>query len=120
MKRGLWVDLDLADLPGEPVLVHPGWTNDRESLSLALREVGWFATTSEAFAAAENADLKWGWIGTNADQETVLCNVNGTTVGTGENVNDLAQVTLVLVSGLSETGRNDPPRPRPPHRNDRG
>lgn len=120
LRRGPWVDLDLVDLPDALLLVHPGWTNDRESLSLAIREVGWLPTTAQSFEAAENAELKWGWIGTNADQELVLCNAEGTPVGTGENVNDVAQVTLALIRGLAETGPNDSPRPRPPHRHDRG
>jgi hypothetical protein len=97
LRRGLWIDVDLADMPDEQVMLHPGWTNDRESLSLAVREVGWFPTTSLSFQAAEAAELKWGWVGTNADQELVLCDVEGTPVGAGENVNDIAQVTLALV-----------------------
>jgi hypothetical protein len=97
VRRGPWVDIDLADLPEALVLVHPGWTNDRESLAMAIREGGWFPSTWQAFHAAENADLKWGWIGVNDQLETVLCNSVGATVGTDENVNDVRQVTLALV-----------------------
>jgi hypothetical protein len=98
LRRGLWVDVDVADLPGEMVLIHPGWTNDRESLSVAIREVGWFPTTMLSFLAAEEAELKWGWIGNNAEREIVLCDAEGTPVGTGENASDVAQVTLALVN----------------------
>ena len=120
LRRGLWTDLDLADLPGELVLVHPGWINDRESLALAIREVGWFPATWQAFSAAEDAELKWGWIGTTLDQETVLCNSDGTTVGSEESVNDATQVTLALINTLHDTGSNDSPRPRTSHWDDRG
>jgi hypothetical protein len=98
LRRGPWVDIDLADMPEAMVMAHPGWTNDRESLSLAVREVGWFPTTWQSFAAAEDAELKWGWIGSNADGELVLCSAEGTPVGPGENVNDVSQVTLALIS----------------------
>ena len=98
LRRGLWVDVDLADLPGRQVMLHPGWTNDRESLSLAVREVGWYPTTMMSFQVAEDAELKWGWVGSNADGELVLCSAEGTLVGTGENVNDVSQVTLALIS----------------------
>ena len=98
MRRGLWVDIELADLPDQQVMVHPGWTNDRESLALAIREVGWYPTTMMSMLAADEAELKWGWIGTNADREIVLCSAEGTPIGTGENVNDVAQVTLALIS----------------------
>lgn len=120
MRRGLWEELDLADLPDELLLVHPGWTNDRESLALAIREVGWFPNTWQSFAAAENAQLKWGWIGVNAELETVLCTFDGATVGSDESVNEVQQVTLALLSTGDDTGPDDSPRPRSPHRNDRG
>ena len=45
MRRGAWAEIDLADLPTELILAHPGWTNDRETLAVAMRETGWFPTT---------------------------------------------------------------------------
>lgn len=98
MRRGLWVDVDLADLPDRQVMLHPGWTNDREGLSLAIREVGWYPTTMLSFLAAEEAELKWGWVGTTEDNELVLCNDEGIPIGDGTNVNEIAQVTLALVT----------------------
>jgi len=99
LRRGSWEDVDLIDMPDELVLVHPGWISDRESLALAIRECGWFPSTWQAFDAAETARLKWGWIGSTDDDETVLCTPKGTTVGTGESVKGTRQVTLALLAG---------------------
>jgi hypothetical protein len=98
LRRGFWDDIELIDLPDDLVLIHPGWISDRESLALAIREGGWFSSTWMAFDAAENARLKWGWIGTTDDDEITLCTPKGTTVGTGESVTGTRQVTLALIS----------------------
>ena len=35
---------------------------------------------------AENAELKWGWVGVTDESTVVICNSEGLAVGTGENV----------------------------------
>lgn len=97
LRRGLWDELDLADEPDALMLFHPGWTNDRESLALAVRETGWFATNAEPFRAAEDAELKWGWIGVTEDRNVVICNSDGIAAATGAEVNNILQVTLARI-----------------------
>ena len=46
MRRGGWAEIDLVDLPDELILAHPGWTNDRETLVIGIREAGWFVSTT--------------------------------------------------------------------------
>jgi hypothetical protein len=97
LRRGLWDEVELADEPDALIMVHPGWTADRESLALALRETGWFAAARPAFEAAESAELKWGWIGDTDERTVVICDSQGLAAGTGEVVNDIAQVTLARI-----------------------
>jgi hypothetical protein len=97
LRRGLWDELELADEPDALIMAHPGWTADRESLALALRETGWFAAARPAFEAAENAELKWGWIGDTDERTVVICDSQGLAVGSGEIVSDVAQVTLARI-----------------------
>jgi len=97
LQRGLWDELDLADEPDALMMFHPGWTNDRETLAFALRETGWFTTNSEPFWAAEDAELKWGWIGVTEDRTVVICNSEGVATGTGALVNNILQVTLARI-----------------------
>ena len=97
MHRGLWNELELADEPSALIMVHPGWTADRETLALALRETGWFASARPAFEAAENAELKWGWVGDTDERTVAICDSQGLAVGSGEIVNDVAQVTLARI-----------------------
>ncbi len=97
MRRGLWDEVELADEPSALVMVHPGWTGDRETLALALRETGWFAAARPAFEAAENAELKWGWVGDTDERTVAICDSQGLAVGSGEIVNDVAQVTLARI-----------------------
>jgi hypothetical protein len=94
LRRGEWDEIDLADEPESLILAHPGWTNDRESLALAVREAGWFVTSRDAFVAAEDAQLKWGWVGVTDDRTVVICDSDGIAAGTGDDVNDILQVTL--------------------------
>jgi len=98
LRRGEWDEIELGDEPEALILAHPGWTNDRETLALALRETGWFATNAAPFEAAENASLKWGWIGVTEDRTVVICDSEGIAAGTGVDVNDILQVTLARVS----------------------
>ena len=97
MHRGLWNELELADEPSALIMVHPGWTADRETLALALRETGWFASARPAFEAAEDAELKWGWVGDTDERTVVICDSQGLAVGSGEIVSDVAQVTLARI-----------------------
>ncbi len=94
MRRGGWAEVELDDLPEELILAHPGWTNDRETLVVAVREAGWFVSTGEAFRAAENAEIKWGWIGVTDESTLVICSSEGLAAGSGEDVTDVLQVTL--------------------------
>lgn len=97
MRRGAWEEIELADEPGALLLYHPGWTNDRETLALAIRETGWFLSMRMSFEAAEEAELKWGWIGVTDQSTLAICNSEGLAAGSGENVNDITQVTLARV-----------------------
>jgi hypothetical protein len=97
VRRGDWRDIDLDDT-NETVMVHPGWTNDRETLAGAYREAGWFFTAREAFEAAENADLKWGWIGVSDTRTVVICDSGGIAHASGEGVDDVLQVTLARIT----------------------
>jgi hypothetical protein len=101
MRRGLWDELDLADEPDARFMFHPGWTNDRETLALGLRETGWYPTTRGAFEAAEEAALKWGWVGVTEDRTVVICTSEGVAAGTGEPVGDVLQVTLARIDNSS-------------------
>lgn len=97
MRRGQWDELELADEPDALILVHPGWVGDsdaREELVIGVREAGWFATTGEAFRAAEEADLRWGWIGVTEERTVVICSSEGVATASEENVDDVRQVTL--------------------------
>jgi hypothetical protein len=98
LRRGGWAELDLDDEPDAMVMAHPGWTNDRETLSLGVRETGWFPTTGEAMRAAEAADVKWGWIGVTDQSTVVICDSEGLAVGSGEEVTDVSQVTLARIT----------------------
>lgn len=98
MRRSDWDEIELDDAQGEQMLMHPGWTNDRESLGLSIRETGWFLTSGEAFRAAEDAELKWGWIGVTEDRTVVICDSGGFATATGEDVNDIVQVTLARIT----------------------
>jgi len=101
-RRGPWAEVDLRDDPEALVLVHPGWTNDRESLVPSIKEAGWFHYGFDAFRAAETAQLKWGFIGVDEELNVVVCSADGDVVATGETVTDVLQVTLALI---------DPERP---------
>jgi hypothetical protein len=94
LRRGEWDEIDLADEPTALILAHPGWTNDRETLALAVRETGWFSTSRDAFGAAEDAELKWGWVGVTEDRTVVICDATGIGAATGTEVDDVLQVTL--------------------------
>jgi hypothetical protein len=98
MRRGPWDEIELGDEPDALIMAHPGWTNDRETLALAVRETGWFPTIGQSFRAAESADLKWGWIGVNDQSTLVICSSDGLAVSTGENVSDVLQVTLARIN----------------------
>jgi len=97
-RRGPWAEVDLRDAPELLVLVHPGWTNDRETLVPSIKEAGWFHYGFDAFHAAETADLKWGFIGVDEELNVVVCSVDGDVAATGEIVTDVLQVTLALIS----------------------
>jgi len=94
LRRGEWDEIELVDEPDALLMFHPGWTNDRETLALALRETGWFPTNAAPFVAAEDAELKWGWIGVTEDRTVVICDSDGIAVATGAAVDDVLQVTL--------------------------
>jgi hypothetical protein len=79
-------------------MVHPGWVSDRESLSLAVRETGWFHTSGESWRAAENAELWQGWIGVTDESTVATCNEVGLAVSTGENLGEVRPVTLARIS----------------------
>jgi hypothetical protein len=98
LRRGGWAELDLDDESEAMIMAHPGWTNDRETLILGIRETGWFPTTGEAMRAAEAAELKWGWIGVTDESTVVICDSDGIAVGTGEKVVDVSQVTLARIT----------------------
>jgi len=98
LQRGLWDDIELADEPDTSLMFHPGWVNDRETLAFALRETGWFATNAEPFQAAEDAELKWGWIGVTEDRTVVICDSEGIAAATGAPVNNILQVTLARIA----------------------
>ena len=98
MRRGDWDHIELDDDTSGTIMVHPGWTNDRETLASAYREAGWFFTAREAFDAAENADLKWGWIGVSDTRTVVICDSSGIAAGSGEDVDDVLQVTLARIT----------------------
>lgn len=95
LRRGPWVEFETDD-PDELVLIHPGWTNDTESLVLAIRETGWFATTYEAVAAAERAALSWGWVGLDDSGTLQRCNA----AGQGEVTGDLTEVHTITFATL--------------------
>jgi len=97
MRRGSWDEIELVDQPDALLMMHPGWTNDRETLALGIRETGWYPTTRQAFEAAEDAALKWGWIGVTEDSTMVICDSGGFAIGTGEQVSDTVQVTLARI-----------------------
>jgi hypothetical protein len=101
VRRGPWDELELASEPESLILVRPGWSNDRESLSLAIREAGWYPTIGESFRAAEDADLKWGWIGVTDESTVVICGPDGILVETGEQLVDVSQVTLARISNCA-------------------
>lgn len=98
VRRSDWDELELDDAQGELMMVHPGWTNDRESLGLSIRETGWYFTSGEAFRAAENAELKWGWIGVTEDRTVVICDSSGIVNTTGDEVSEVLQVTLARIT----------------------
>jgi hypothetical protein len=101
VKRGEWDEIELADAPDDLFLVHPGWVGGdhaQETLSIGIREVGWFRSTGEAFRAAEEADLRWGWIGVTEDRTVVICDSEGFAGVTGEKVTDIRQVTLARIT----------------------
>jgi len=100
MRRGEWDEIGLADDPAALIMCHPGWTNDRETLALAIREAGWYFTNRESFQAAEDAELKWGWIGVTEDRTVVICSEDGIAAGTGTEVNDISQVTLARMTDV--------------------
>jgi hypothetical protein len=100
MRRGQWNEVELAEDPDALVLCHPDWIRDaeaRESLSLAIREAGWFRSTGEAFDAAANADLRWGWIGDTEERTVVICSSGELTRVESENVSDVRRVTLARI-----------------------
>jgi hypothetical protein len=97
MRRGGWDEVELDDEPDALLMVHPGWTNDRETLAFGIRETGWFPTSRTSFEAAENADLKWGWIGVTDESTLVICDSDGLAAGSGEIVTDVSQVTLARI-----------------------
>jgi hypothetical protein len=99
MRRGEWDEIELVDEPGALLMFHPGWTNDRETLVVGIREAGWFRATGDAFRAAEDAELKWGWIGVTDQSTLAICSSDGIAAGTGETVDDVLQVTLARIIG---------------------
>jgi hypothetical protein len=94
-KRGNWYAIELD---GTLTMVHPGWTNDQETLGLALREEGVFDTTYQAYQAAESAILTWGWIGTDDSGALVRCDSDGE-YSDGE-ADDVTHVTLAVIPGF--------------------
>jgi hypothetical protein len=78
-------------------MVHPGWVNDRETLTTAFREAGWFYTTMEAREAAENARLVWGWLGLDEDGNLRSCNWNGWCDEVDAYLIDVSHVSLARV-----------------------
>lgn len=100
LNRGPWVEVELRNHPNELVMMHPGWTNDRDSLFLPLRETGWFSTTAEARDAYERTELWWGWVGADDDRQLVPCTATGQTGADGECVDEVSQVTLAQVPVL--------------------
>jgi len=98
MRRSSWDEVEVVDEPDSLLLLHPGWTNDRETLVMAIREAGWFRSTGEAFHAAEAAELKWGWIGVTDQSTLAICSSDGIAAGTGEDVSDVLQVTLARIT----------------------
>jgi hypothetical protein len=101
MRRGEWDEIDLDDEPDTLMMFHPGWTNDRETLVVAIRETGWFPTTRQAFQAGEDAELKWGWVGITDESTLVICDSDGTAAKTGEEVSDVVQVTLARIGNTA-------------------
>lgn len=92
---GAWTEFD-GDGPGL-VMVHPGWTNDVETLAFAIREAGWFGTTGEAREAAETAEFAWGWVGTDEELSLRICRMDGYSVEIGDFVTDVSHVTLARI-----------------------
>lgn len=89
--------MELRNHPDELVLMHPGWTNDRDSLFLPLRETGWFSNNVEVRSAFEATQLWWGWVGVDEDRQLVACTMEGETGETGEIADEVCQVTLAQV-----------------------
>ncbi len=98
LRRGPWFEVELPNHEGELLMACPGWTNDPATLVLPIREAGWFATSGEVFDAVSNAVLTWIWMGETDDLELVECSWEGLALGSGENVNDVRQVTLASVA----------------------
>ena len=96
-RRGRWVELDVD---GVPTLVHPYWTEDTETLTLAIRETGWLATAGQAREAAEGARLHWRWIGTDEDLQLRDCHWDGWNDELGDYLSDVSQVTLAELPSL--------------------
>lgn len=76
LPRGGWVEWESTD-PDEMVMVHPGWTNDTETLILGVRETGWFGNHHAVYEAVENAELSFGWLGVGDDGELYTCTAKG-------------------------------------------
>lgn len=89
-RRGGWFELDWD----APVMAHPGWTNDTETLVLAVREAGWFAMTWQAREAAEGAVLTWGWVGTDDNGVLHPCHMSGWCDELDDYLDETTQVTL--------------------------
>ena len=98
-RHGCWDEIELVDEPDALLMFHPGWTNDRETLVVGLREAGWFPTTGAAYQAAEDAELKWGWVGVTEDRTVVICDADGIAAATGGAVDEVLQVTLARITG---------------------
>jgi hypothetical protein len=98
MRRGHWFEFE-GDDPEEFVMVHPGWTNDRETLVLSVRETGWFSTSHEVADAVERATLHWGFIGEDEEGNLRVCDAEGRQQGQ-EDMGPLAEVAQVTFAKL--------------------
>ena len=105
VKRGQWFELDVDPSSSTYVLVHPGWTNDLESLTIAVREAGWFPTSKGAYEAAERAVLSWGWLGVDDSGEVRACSMDGTPEGDDSDSDPLQDVESATFAMI---GTSDP------------
>ena len=112
MRRGPWVELETSN-PNEFVLVHPGWTQDTDSLFLAIRETGWYATNAAVIDAVEHIELSFGWIGVDENGDLAQCHFDGRPTSVDlddEDTDRLDEVNTVTFARICNAGFGNPAR----------